>query len=861
MGTAGIAGAVDRAAGAARRRWSGRPPSRETVLVLVMTAAQVALAALVGHPLVAATALFPALPLPWWAVAVGFAASEACVLHIQVKREAQTVSISELPLLLGLFFTAPLQLLVGRLVGTAANMVLYRRSAPLKTVWNLSVVCLQTAVAVAVFRWITATHPPHSPLTWAGACAGILLANSVTSVALTLVVAVYEGGLSWRALAGAVVTGERYAVLIIAFALVAVGALTASPSYALLLLVVVAGLLAAYRAHAALTDRHLNLERLYRFTQAVSSSPENDEVLGNVLRQAQELLKSDNAEIIFVTTGQGRLAHVRLGGGGRLRRSEEPQSPEDGWLLDHVVTGASPLLVPRTTRDADQRAWLAAVGARDAVAVPLRGGAGVLGALLVTDRQGEVRGFDADDVLLLETVANHASVALQKGELVDKLRHDALHDALTGLPNRALLQRRLGTDLQDVEEGRSPGAAVMILDLDGFKEVNDSLGHPQGDRVLTEVAQRLRTAVGGAGLVARLGGDEFAVLLSGTGDEERAVAVGRRLLRALEQPIDLDGLEVEVGGSVGLALAPAHATDPAGLLKRADVAMHDAKSTTRGMRVFQDELDPGSPRRITLVAELRSALNHGQVHVHVQPQALLSGGRVPSVEALVRWTHPELGPIRPDEFIPVAERSGLIGLLTTRVLDASLAAVAGWRDLGHDLSISVNLSTRSLHDADLADEVARLLARHGVPADLLTLEVTEGSVMADPARATALLHQLRDLGVRLSVDDFGTGYSSLSYLKRLPVQEVKIDKSFVTGLRTNGEDVAIVRAIVDLGRHLGLDVVAEGAEDQETWDLLAGIGCTLVQGYHLARPMPTDQLVPWLRARDAASAAGRLRVV
>jgi EAL domain-containing protein (putative c-di-GMP-specific phosphodiesterase class I) len=248
-----------------------------------------------------------------------------------------------------------------------------------------------------------------------------------------------------------------------------------------------------------------------------------------------------------------------------------------------------------------------------------------------------------------------------------------------------------------------------------------------------------------------------------------------------------------------------------------------------------------------LVSELRTALNHRDLEVHVQPQARLDTGRVVSVEALARWHHPTLGTVGPDEFIPIAERSGLVGLLTSHVLDRSLAAVAAWRRQGHDLSIAVNLSTRSLHDADLLPQVSKLLRRHGVPASRLTLEVTESSVMADPARAIALLHQLRDLGVRLSVDDFGTGYSSLSYLKRLPVQEVKIDRSFVTGLCDQGsEDVAIVRAIVDLGRHLGLDVVAEGVEDQQTWDLLASMGCDLVQGWHLGKAMPVGALVPWL---------------
>jgi diguanylate cyclase (GGDEF)-like protein len=677
-----------------------------------------------------------------------------------------------------------------------------------------------------------------------------------------VVVSFYEGGLSLRSVVGANKTGQVASPLALTLALIGVITVSASPAGAWLLAVFGCLLLVAYRAYGALADRHLALERLYRFSQAVSTSPEADEVMNGLLGQARELLRAERATAAFVTSDGGIVAHVRLGSSGRLTRSEDTPSAEDGWVLQQVVTGGTPLLMARGTRDPEARRWLAGYGMRDAVVVPLRGKAGIVGALVVADRLGDIRTFDKDDVLLLETVANQASVALRNGELMGQLRHEALHDALTGLPNREHLRRCLAAALEDVAAGRAEGAAVMILDLDDFKEVNETLGHQEGDLLLTEVGVRLVTAVGAAGTVARLGGDEFAVLLPDTADESRVLRIGRRILQALEQPIALDGLEIEVTGSLGVALAPAHADDPAALLKRADIAMYDAKTSSRGLRLYEPELDTDHPRRITLVSELRSALQNGEIDVHIQPLLRIDSGRVTGTEALARWSHPELGAVAPDYFIPIAERSGLISLLTSRVLDRSLAACARWRAAGNDLGVAVNLSARSLQDADLVDEVARWLRRHEVPADRLTLEVTESSVMADPPRAVALLHQLRDLGVRLSVDDFGTGYSSLSYLKRLPVHEVKIDRSFVAGLPEQGEDIVIVRAIIDLGHHLGLEVVAEGVEDQATWDLLASMGCDLVQGWHLARPMPAAELQPWLHTRDTTPRSrGGLRVV
>jgi diguanylate cyclase (GGDEF)-like protein len=835
-----------------------RRPQRETLIVLGIGALLVVLAGITAAPFLDRPTFLPAPVLPWWVMAAAFAVAETSVMYVQVKREAQSVSLSEVPLVLGLFLATPLVLIVGRVVGFATYVVVQRRTPPLKATFNLALVTAETGVALAVFAAVTDLADGLEPITWLAAVTATFVANVLSGVTIGSVIAVYEKELDLRSAVMGAARGQLAAMIGVVVGLIAVTSLAQAVQNAWLLAGLGGLVVVGFRAYGTLLDRHRNLERLYDFSRTLSSAPELDAVMANVLTEARTLLHAGRASAAFVDPDGTIIARVRLVG-DVVTRSEEPATDDDRWLLEQVVGRSSPMLLPRPARG-DARRWLDSYGMRDALVVPLRGGSGAIGALVVADRLGDVRTFEPADLLLLETVANHAGVALQNGELVDKLRHEALHDALTGLPNRLHLQRRLTTALDDVAAGRARGAAVMILDLDDFKEVNETLGHQQGDLLLSEVGTRLTDAVGPAGTVARLGGDEFAVLLPGTAEEGHVLHVGRRVLRALEQPIVLDGLEVEVGGSLGIALAPEHATDAAALLKRADMAMYDAKTSARRLRLFEPELDSDNPRRLTLASELRTALQNGDLVVHVQPQARLGSGEVAGVEALARWHHPTLGDVPPDEFIPVAERSGLIGPLTTQVLDLTLEAWARWRTAGHDLGVAVNLSARSLHDPALVDEISRLLRRHGVPASRLTLEVTESAVMADPARAVALLHQLRDLGVRLSVDDFGTGYSSLSYLKRLPVQEVKIDRSFVTGLGRDAEDLPIVRAIVDLGRHMGLEVVAEGVEDALTLGLLDSIGCHIAQGWHVSRPMPLDGLLPWLHSR-AGRGRGPLRAV
>ncbi len=394
--------------------------------------------------------------------------------------------------------------------------------------------------------------------------------------------------------------------------------------------------------------------------------------------------------------------------------------------------------------------------------------------------------------------------------------------------------------------------ALLLLDLDRFKEVNDTFGHPRGDELLAEVAARLRAAAREEDTVARLGGDEFAVLLPG-GAEVNARAVAGAIRAALEAPIAVDGQPVQVGASIGVAQASAHGDDGATLLRRADVAMYAAKRAQSGVAVYDPAQDQHSLERLALVAELRHALAHDGLVLHYQPKADLASGHMCGVEALARWWRPERGFIPPDHFIPLAEATGLMAPLTEWALEAALRQQRAWADGGLALDVAVNLSMWSLHDPALPGLVATLLQRHGAPPERLCLEITEGAAMADAELTAEVLGRLAALGVRLALDDFGTGYSSLAYLARLPVHELKIDRGFARALTVSATDQTIVASTIGLGHGLGLNVVTEGVEDAQTWELLRRMGCDVAQGYYLSRPLPADELERWARRPRAVA--------
>jgi diguanylate cyclase (GGDEF)-like protein len=789
--------------------------------------------------------------VPWWAMAGVVAACELVVLHIQVRREAHAISLSELAMVLGLFFTTPQELVLARALGGLVIFIGKRRQAPLKVFFNASLYVAETVLALAVFHALSGDSAQIDPHRWFGAAAATATAGILSGLAVTCVIALMDGELHPRDLLIEPVRGAVSGVAVTVIALVAAHALDQQPLAAAPLAVSITLLVLGWRAYTGLSDRHLSLERLYRFSHVVGSTPEVDDILTGVLQHAREVLRSEHADIVFISSLAGQApVHVDTDPGGMLRRRELNAEEATDPLWTAVVEDGTPLLVPRGTRDAGMRAFLAGRGLRDGVVAPLRGDAGIVGTILVGNRMGEVRTYHDDDLQLLMTVANHASMALRNGQLVHRLRHDALHDMLTGLPNRTALGRALATAVSDVRTGRLPGACVMVMDLVGFKQVNDTFGHHLGDLLLKEVGARMAAVVGPAGTFARLGGDEFAAVLPGIHDAHEALRRAQAVQASLEEPVTLEGIDVEVGVSIGVATAPDHGADGHLLMKRADAAMYEAKSSGEGPQLYQASLDAGdSPERLAMVAELRQGVATGQLEVHVQPQAQLSDGAVVGAEALVRWRHPKHGLLFPDEFIPLAERSGVIRQLTSIVLEQAVEACGQWWSRGQELTVAVNVSARNTLTDELVDQVQELLSRHELPAGALTLEITESSIIRDPVRTAEVLDRLHALGVRLSIDDFGTGYSSLSYLRMLPVQEVKIDKSFVMTMERETEDATIVRSIVDLAGNLGLLVVAEGVEDDPTWRVLAKMGCDIAQGYHLAPPMPLADFPAWVEAR------------
>lgn len=610
-------------------------------------------------------------------------------------------------------------------------------------------------------------------------------------------------------------------------------------------------------------------ESLLRLARRFASESDAEQVFTDLLNEAVAVLGGDDGTLSTWHAARGVLVPVR---------NTEPVAGE--YSVIEVGAGASgravaqraPVVLNDYQRESGAETPAGKAGVQAAVAVPLLHEGRLMGALSVNTYHPD-KHFTPEDAEVLELLAGIASAVLasleRNAQLAaaneelrqarDAAHYQALHDGLTGLPNRVLLGDRLEQAVLAADRD-SVGLALLVLDLDRFKDVNDTLGHHTGDELLQQVAARLCGLVRASDTVARLGGDEFAIVLPTAGDTLIATRLARTIVQALDQPFTVDGRHVSVGASIGVAIYPEHGQDPKTLLRRADVAMYIAKRAGGGHAVYSCEQDANDPERLELVGELRDAIEHDQLVLHYQPKLDLTTGRCVRVEALARWRHPKRGIMPPDQFIPLAEQTGLIRPLTRWVLAAAVRQCRAWHDAGLAMAVAVNLSVRNLHDPELVDYIAELLNTWGVASSWLIVEVTESAVMMDPKRALETLSRIRDMGVDVAIDDFGTGHSSLSYLKHLPVAEIKLDRSFVCDMQVNENDFAIVRSTVELAHQLGLRVVAEGVEDRATWDLLVELRCDMAQGYYMSRPMPASDLQQWLKESSTSTPAstGRL---
>ena len=774
----------------------------------------------------------------WWLLVLSllFALTEGFTVYVRVRRGAHAINLSEFPMVLGLLAFDPVTVILTRAFAGGLGLRLLRRQRGAKLAFNVALLAVQASVAVVVFQALAphATAAGPDLKSWLAAYAAMVIADVVAAVLLTAVIAMHDDPGEWRRLPAALRSVWMVAVTT-TIALVGYSA-AIEDRWALALVAVVAVVLfLAYRAYDRLGQGNAEVQQLYAFTSDLDRARNVDDLLSVVLGLLRDVLRAENAALA-VPGDDGVLRHHVLRGPATGTVTELGRPADDEWLSP--AFSGEPVL--RTSGPAG-----------DGMAVPI-GPTHERSVLVVTGGMSDSDPFGTARLTLFQALANHASTALGRAHLVDRLRdeveekrHLSLHDPLSGLPNRRYFQQLLDEALTTARTSGG-GVAVMLLDLDRFKEINDALGHDTGDRMIREVGERLSAHLAGRGVVARLGGDEFGVLLPTAGSAEEATVAAAELGAVVERGVRMDPVTVSARASIGLALAPQHGDDEQTLIRRADVAMYAAKENHSGVRVYDPSSDRHSAERLALITDLRAAIERRDLVVAFQPKVEPRTGRVIGAEALARWHHPEHGPIPPDVFVPLAEHSGLIRPLTLHVLELALRGRAAWARRGHDLDVAVNLSPNSLLDAELPEMVALLLAQTGNPPHRLTLEITESTILADPAGSTATIERLHALGVKLSIDDFGTGYSSLGRLRELPIHEVKIDKSFVQRSATDHRDRAVVRSAVQLGHALDLQVVAEGVEDKETYAYLATEGCDVVQGYLLSRPLPPDQFLDWV---------------
>ena len=782
-------------------------------------------------------------PMIFGLLFAAFAAAVWVPVWFHYRGSTYMFSLAEVPLLLGLVFASPPVLVLGYVAALVAVFGLVRCHAPSKLLFNAASGAFASAIAATIFRQLLGAHSPVSPFGWVAGATALTVFTLTATEAVRLVMRL-NGQKAHREF----MTEVLLFMASIGLAFVVLDAAWWDPWSTLPLVLVAALIVFAYRGYTRLSLRFGALQRLYDFSRSLGDADlEPAGTSWAVLEQIRTVMRARRSELILAeASGIPR----RISLDPVADPTVEPLVLDESSIVTQAMSNGAAVLHGRQRGATDTGSRDSILGDfREALVAPLLDGDTVVGALVALDREEELDPFDTEDLRLFEALAVHAGSSLDRARLIEELHfevdsksHQATHDTLTGLPNRTLFLSRAQSTLSD-----GKGMAIALLDLDRFKDVNDTLGHAVGDRLLCEVSERLVHVVSGRATVARLGGDEFALVLPEITAADGAIAILRELNAELSRPIEIDSLTFAVTASAGLALAPEHGENVALLLQRADIAMYLAKERRSGIELYSVGRDQSMQRKLMLGGLLVHALETGnELSLKYQPIADLGSGQVVRVEALARWHHPVHGWIPTPEFIEIAEQMGIIGKITEFVLTEACARLAEWRRAGLQIGLAVNLSGRDLSDEHLIDRVAQHLRANGLPAQTLTLELTETEVMADLGHAGKVLNELADLGIGIAVDDYGTGYSSLAYLHRLPVKELKIDRSFVTNLAEDPSNAIIVRSSITMAHSLGLGVVAEGAEDEVTCKMLADADCDLVQGYYLSRPQEPARLRNWL---------------
>jgi diguanylate cyclase (GGDEF)-like protein len=810
-------------------------------------------AALFLGPVRALGAYHASVLLPWWALALGFAAAELFVVHAHVRGSAHSLSLSELPLILGLLLAQPHDVVVAQVAGSALVLAVRRGHSPVKLAFNLAQLTLTSALAVVVLHGLAPSLHASGPVLWAATFAAVGCASLVGALLVFCAIGLTEGAVPSRQLAMMMGTDLVVALTNTSVGLACASVVAEDVRSGWLLLPPSVILLLAYRAYLSERTKHQSLEFLYEVARSVSRAPDLETGLLNLLARCRESFRVRGAEVVLFATGGDIPLRTSLDEDGR--QVMEPMAASMAAALRDCVQDERAALVERSEATGELRRYLEQRGIEQALVAPVPGETRLTGVMILSDRIGVSTSFSRSDLRLFETLAEHAGMSFEfdrleqaigrMQELQSRLEEQAFRDPLTELPNRALLMGRLEESL-----ARPQGSVTLLyVDLDDFKRINDEGGHAAGDAVLVALAERMRSCVRPDDLAARLGGDEFALMLEDV-DDVHGETVAARLLAGLTD-VSAEGVRLSVGSSVGIASAPAGGATPDELMKQADTAMYRAKQAGKGhVRVWSPEMRGDGLAAAPRAAEIRRALAAGEIEAHYQPIVSLVTGEIVAVEALARWRHPRHGLLGPSDFVPVAEETGLVGALDRAILAQACRAAALLP--GREPAVHVNVSPAGLRTRALIDAVDAALAESSLAPERLVLELTETTLSVDAPVTLEVLVALRERGVRIALDDFGTGYSSLAALRELPVDVLKIPKPFLDGRGRPDHERALLAMLVGLGPLLGLQVVAEGIEREEQRALLGELGCELGQGYLLGRPVPIEAI---------AAAAGSARRV